>query len=129
MNLLVVAAVLGVMIAVLGLSTAIFSQKLIDKILPEHDALKLYAGIGLLLVLLLARAGMGYIRQLFLLRQSRDFNIRLIDFFYSSLLNLPKAFFDNRKTGELVARMNDTSRIQQTIARVVGDAEIGRAHV
>ena len=124
MNLLVVAAVLGVVIAVLGLSTAIFSQKLIDKILPEHDALKLYAGIGLLLVLLLARAGMGYIRQLFLLRQSRDFNIRLIDFFYSSLLNLPKAFFDNRKTGELVARMNDTSRIQQTIARVVGDAAI-----
>jgi ATP-binding cassette, subfamily C, bacteriocin exporter len=120
----VIAAVLGVVIAVLGLSTAIFSQKLIDKILPSHDALKLYTGIGLLLMLLLARSGMGYIRQLFLLRQSRDFNIRLIDYFYSSLLNLPKSFFDNRKTGELVARMNDTQRIQQTLARVVGDAAI-----
>lgn len=57
MNLLVIAAVLGIVIAVLGLSTAIFSQKLIDKILPSHDALKLYTGIGLLLVLLLARSG------------------------------------------------------------------------
>ena len=123
-NLLVVAGVLGIVIAVLGLSTAIFSQKLIDKILPEHDALKLYTGIGALLLLLLARTGMGYIRQLFLIRQSRDFNIRLIDYFYSALLNLPKSFFDNRKTGELVARMNDTQRIQQTLARVVGDAAI-----
>ena len=124
MNLLVVAGVLGIVMAVLGLSTAIFSQKLIDKILPEHDALKLYIGVGALLLLLLARAGMGYIRQLFLIRQSRDFNIRLIDYFYSALLNLPKSFFDNRKTGELVARMNDTQRIQQTLARVVGDAAI-----
>jgi ATP-binding cassette, subfamily C, bacteriocin exporter len=124
MNLLTIAAVLGVVIAVLGLSTAIFSQKLIDKILPSQDALKLYTGIGLLLVLLLARSGLSYIRQLFLLRQSRDFNIRLIDYFYSALLNLPKSFFDNRKTGELVARMNDTQRIQQTLARVVGDAAI-----
>lgn len=124
LNLLGVAAVLGVIIAVLGLSTAIFSQKLIDKILPEHDATRLYTGVGLLLVLLLARTAVNYIRQLFLLRQSRDFNIRLIDFFYSSLMNLPKAFFDNRKTGELVARMNDTTRIQQTIARIVGDSAI-----
>jgi ATP-binding cassette, subfamily C, bacteriocin exporter len=123
-NLLVIAAVLGIAMAVLSLSTALFSQKLIDKILPEHDALKLYSGIGALLLLLLARSGMGYIRQLFLMRQSRDFNIRLIDYFYSSLLNLPKSFFDNRKTGELVARMNDTQRIQSTLARLVGDAVI-----
>jgi ATP-binding cassette, subfamily C, bacteriocin exporter len=124
MNLLVVAGVLGIVIAVLGLSTAIFSQKLIDKILPEKDSMKLFTGIGALLLLLLARTGMGYIRQLFLNRQSRDFNIRLIDYFYSALLHLPKSFFDNRKTGELVARMNDTQRIQHTLARVVGDAAI-----
>ena len=123
-NLLVVAGIIGIFIAILGLSTALFTQKLIDKILPEKDVLKLYTGIGTLLLLLLARLGMGYIRQLFLIRQSRDFNIRLIDYFYSSLLNLPKSFFDNRKTGELIARMNDTQRIQQTLARVVGDGSI-----
>lgn len=98
-NLLGIAAVLGIVIATLGLSTALFSQKLLDKILPEKDAFKLYSGIGALLLLLLGRLGMGYIRQLFLLRQSRDFNIRLIDYFYSALLNLPKSFFDNRKQG------------------------------
>ena len=123
-DLLIVAAILGILTAILGLSTAIFSQKLIDKILPDHDVVKLYAGIGLLLVLLLLRMGLGYIRQLFLLRQSHDFNIRLIDYFYSSLLHLPKSFFDHRKTGELIARMNDTSRIQQTVSAIVGNVVI-----
>jgi ATP-binding cassette, subfamily C, bacteriocin exporter len=123
-NLLVIAGILGIFIAISGFALAIFSQKLIDKILPEKDMLKLYSGVGLLLLLLFARLAMSYIRQLFLLRQSRDFNVRLIDYFYSTLLNLPKSFFNNRKTGELVARMNDTQRIQQTLARVVGDAAI-----
>jgi ATP-binding cassette subfamily B protein len=43
----------------------------------------------------------------------------LITKFYDNLLRLPKWFFDKYKTGELVARMNDTASIQQTIAYIV----------
>ena len=50
--------------------------------------------------------------------------MRLIDYFYGSLLHLPKLFFDHRKTGELIARMNDTSRIQQTVSALVGNVVI-----
>lgn len=117
-DLLLVSFFIGVFISLLGLSVAIFSQKLIDQILPEKNLARLFAGSGLLLFLLLLRSGIGYIRQLFLLRQTRDFNVRIIRFFYSSLLNLPKPFFDTRKTGELISRMNDTARIQQTVSNV-----------
>jgi ATP-binding cassette subfamily B protein len=106
-------------IALLGLATAIFSQKLLDDILPSGDQLRLLAGAALLLVLLLARSGLSYLRSLFLLRQNRDFNVRIIDHFFGRLLQLPKSFFDHRKTGDLIARMNDTRRIQQTIARII----------
>ncbi|HAT77556.1 MAG TPA: peptidase C39, partial [Flavobacterium sp.] len=48
----------------------------------------------------------------------KDFNSRINNQFYSSLLHLPKPFFDTRKIGELVARLNDTGRIQEVIQTV-----------
>ena len=124
LNLLGIALFIGFIVAILGLATAIFSQKLIDDILPSKDWLRLVTGIALLSVLLFARAGIGYIRELLLLRQSRDFNIRIVDYFYSALINLPKPFFDNRKTGDLIARMNDTQRIQRTISSLISQVMI-----
>lgn len=119
-----VAAAIGLFIAVLGLSTAVFTQKLIDEFLPNQDTLKLFVGLGLLTFLLLARNGLSWIRQLFLIRQSRDFNNRMIQSFYGSLLRLPIPFFHNRKTGDLIARMNDTRRLQSTITYLIGDVII-----
>ncbi|GAB5553639.1 MAG: peptidase domain-containing ABC transporter [Saprospiraceae bacterium] len=119
LNILGLALALGLVMALLGLATAIFSQKLLDDILPSGDQVRLLSGAALLLILLLARSGLGYIRSLFLLRQNRDFNVRIIDHFFGRLLQLPKSFFDHRKTGDLIARMNDTRRIQQTLARII----------
>jgi ATP-binding cassette subfamily B protein len=59
-----------------------------------------------------------------LLRQSFDFNLRIIDRFYGRLLQLPKSFFDNRKTGDLIARMNDTQRIQRAVSNILASVVI-----
>ena len=107
-SILSIAAVLGIGTAALGMGMAIFSQRLIDEILPKKDYFKLNSGIALLLTLLIIKEGLNFVRQHFLLRQSKDFNIRIIDFFYEQLLHLPKPFFDTRKIGDLVARLNDT---------------------
>ena len=114
-EILALALALGVFITILSLSTAIFSQQLIDVILPKRDLFKLFMGVALLTILLVGRSGLSYIRQLFLIRQSRDFNNRIINRFYDSLLKLPVPFFFNRKTGDLIARMNDTGRLQRTV--------------
>lgn len=123
-GILSIATLLGIIISILGISTAVFSQKLIDDILPAKDSERLILGLVLLGILLMARSSVGYIRTLVLLRQSRDFNNRIIRKFYNALLYLPKRFFDTRKTGELIARMNDTGRIQRTISFVLGDTLI-----
>ncbi|WP_338870400.1 peptidase domain-containing ABC transporter [Spirosoma sp. SC4-14] len=122
--LLAIATGLGIITAGLGLSTAIFSQKLIDEILPKHDTQRLILGLGLLTFLLVARAIVGYLRGFLLNRQSRDFNNRIINRFYEALLYLPKSFFDSRKTGELIARLNDTGRIQRSISYLTGTVVI-----
>lgn len=124
LNILGLALALGVFITVLSLSTAIFSQKLIDNIIPQRDLFKLFLGIGFLTILLFARSGLSYIRQLFLIRQSRDFNNRIINYFYDALLNLPVPFFFNRKTGDLIARMNDTRRLQRTVTFLFAEVMI-----
>ena len=123
-KLLAFSVVLGLIIATLGLAMAIFSQRLIDDILPSEDMRRLVAGIILLAFLLFVRVGMDVIRNLFLIRQTYDFNKRIIDKFYSSLLSLPKPFFDTRKTGELVARLNDTQRVQRVLISIVGGTAI-----
>jgi ABC-type bacteriocin/lantibiotic exporter with double-glycine peptidase domain len=122
--LLSVALAMGMVLAVLGLATAIFSQQLLDTILPDKDSSRLFLGAGMLLLLLLARSAVQYLRSLLLLRQSFDFNLRIIDYFYGRLLELPKSFFDNRKTGDLIARMNDTQRIQRAVSNILASVII-----
>nr|WP_199001971.1 peptidase domain-containing ABC transporter [Flavobacterium sp. ASV13] len=114
-KLIWISVLLGVFVAGLGLAMALFSQKLIDDILPSNNINKLISGIILLTILLSARVGISVLRQYFVLQQSKDFNNRINNSFFSSLLQLPKPFFDTRKTGELVARLNDTQRIQNVI--------------
>ncbi|TDO96100.1 peptidase domain-containing ABC transporter [Flavobacterium sp. 245] len=114
-KLLWISILLGVFVAGLGMAMSLFSQKLIDDILPSHNIKKLISGIGLLSILLLARVGIAVLREFFLLQQSKDFNNRINNQFFDSLLHLPKPFFDTRKIGELVARLNDTQRIQSVI--------------
>jgi len=122
--ILVVAFVLGVVIAILGLATALFSQKLIDDLLPSKNYEKIIVGILLFFVLLLARNGLDFLRNIFMYRQTRSMNNRFVDYFFSKILYLPKFFFDSTKTGEIIARMNDSRRIQQTVSYVAGNVLI-----
>jgi ATP-binding cassette subfamily B protein len=124
LNLLSMSLFLGIILAVLSLATAVYSQKLIDVLLPSNDRFKITASICLLLFLFTIQVFFGYLRNLFLIRQTKNYNIRVIHFFYNNLLKLPKTFFDTRKIGDMVARMNDTSRIQRTISKIIGSIVI-----
>lgn len=123
-SVLGISLALGIIITALGISTAIFSQKLIDDILPKENMQKLLLSICLVTVLLLARSGLNYLRGFFMLHQGMAFNNRVIQDFFGNILKLPKSFFDTRKIGELIARMSDTRRIQSVIATLTGSAVI-----
>lgn len=116
--------VVGVVVATLGMVMAVFSQKLVDEVLPSGDVTKLIVGLFLVFILLVAKVLVNALRSKLLITQSKDFNNRIIQSFFSKLLHLPKSFFDTRKTGDMVARLNDTRRIQSVISTVVGDTVI-----
>jgi len=62
--LLSIAATIGVGIAVLGIVMSLFSQRLIDDILPKKNFVKLNLGIALVFLLLSAKEGLSALRQL-----------------------------------------------------------------
>lgn len=119
--LLLIAAAIGIAIAALGLTMAVFSQRLIDEFLPNKLYNKLYTGIGFVFLLLLAKEAVSFIRTQLLLRQSKEFNLRIVKDFFSRLLYLSKPFFDTRKIGELTARLHDTNRIQRVVSQIAGN--------
>jgi ABC-type bacteriocin/lantibiotic exporter with double-glycine peptidase domain len=117
-ELLLTSVFVGILISVLGVVMAVFSQKLLDKILPSGDVRVLVTSAMLVFILLSVRVILSAIRQYMLLSQGKSYNIRIVDGFYNSLLGLPKPFFDSRKTGDMVARLNDTMRIQRVISDI-----------
>lgn len=123
-GLLGASIAVGVVVAALGMVMAVFSQKLVDEVLPSGNMTKLIAGLVLVLFLLVAKVLINALRSKLLITQSKDFNNRIIQSFFSKLLHLPKSFFDTRKTGDMVARLNDTRRIQSVISTIVGDTVI-----
>ncbi|MDR7129064.1 ATP-binding cassette subfamily B protein [Algoriphagus sp. 4150] len=118
--ILVVATVLGGLMAITGLSTAIFSQRLIDDFLPNQAYEKALFGVIALCVLLGFRAVLGYVQGVFMARQGRDLNVRIVSSFIQRILKLPMSYFRGYSTGDLIARMNDSLRIRNTVSLITG---------
>ncbi|MDR1984526.1 MAG: peptidase domain-containing ABC transporter [Prevotellaceae bacterium] len=123
-NILTSSLIIGILLSVLNLATAAATQKLIDNIIPAKNIRTLFLVVGFVLFLLIIGASTSYFRSLFLIKQNRNFNNRIIAYFYKSLIDLPKSFFDTRAIGDMIARLNDTSRIQNFISQLVGNFAI-----
>lgn len=123
-NILLVSIFLGVIISTFMIASAIFSQKLIDQVIPSKDASKLILAVSIFAAVLGIRVLLNFIRGKFLIIQSRDLNNRMIKNFFASIMDLPKSFFDTKKTGDLISRMNDIRRIQVVVSNIVGNVII-----
>jgi ATP-binding cassette subfamily B protein len=93
-KLLIITVILGICSSLLGLSTAVFAQKLIDNIVPKNDTALLIQGVMLFAGLLVLKLVLGYCQSYIGLVHGKRFNLTLIDSFFQKLLFLPKKFFD-----------------------------------
>lgn len=115
-----VSVLLGLITAILGLSTSIFSQKLIDSWLPNGNLKRIAIAMVFLLILLTFRILLSSARGYIMNRQGRDLNVRLMRDFFKKVLRRSLPFFEYRKTGDIVSRMSDVSRIKGVICDIVG---------
>jgi len=97
---------------IIGISTALFLQHIIDNVLPAHDIGEL-SKVGTVMTLLMISAlFIGYCRIVFSLRAGINVDSRIILKYMSHLLKLPLSFFSQRGTGELNSRIGDAMKIR-----------------
>lgn len=122
--ILAISIIFGILLAAINIIMSIFSQLFIDKISPSHNKSLFFQGIVVLSFFLISYVLIAAGRNKLLIEQEKSFNIRIVHSFLRKIFNFPKSFFDNRSTGDMVARLNDTKRIQAVIEILFGEALI-----
>lgn len=99
----------------LGLSTSIYVQKIVDHVLVEGNKNLLNLLSVIMIVLLLAQVFLGTIKTIFILKTGQKIDAQLILGYYKHLLKLPQHFFDTMRVGEIISRVNDAVKIRTFI--------------
>lgn len=109
-------ALFGAMIyTVLGLSTAIYVQKIVDHVFADGNKNLLNLMSVMMLALLAFQVLIGVYKTLFILKTGQKIDARLILGYYKHLLTLPQQFFDTMRVGEIISRINDAVKIRAFI--------------
>jgi len=107
----------------LGLSTAIFVQKITDYVLVDANRNLLNLMSVIMISVLLLQLCIGVVKSVFTLRTGQQIDSYLILGYYKHLLRLPQQFFDTMRIGEIISRVNDAVKIRTFI----NDVSVGLA--
>lgn len=102
-------------IQVVGLTTPIFTQVIVDKVVVHHTQSTLIAiaiGLGMFLVF---NAVMTWLRQYLVLHTGNRVDAVLASEVFSHLFRLPLPYFEHRPTGTTVARLQGVETIREFI--------------
>ncbi|WP_439482191.1 peptidase domain-containing ABC transporter [Cyclobacterium plantarum] len=115
-------SLIGAMIyTILGLSTSIYVQKIIDHVFIGRNTNLLNLLSVAMIVLLFLQITLGVFKTLFVKKVGQRIDARLILGYYKHLLALPQRFFDTMRVGEIISRINDAVKIRAFI----NDVSIG----
>lgn len=113
---IMVQALFGALVyTILGLSSSIYVQKIVDFVLVEGNIRLLNLLSVIMIVLLFFQLILGAIKNLFALKTGQQIDARLILGYYKHLLSLPQRFFDTMRVGEIISRVNDAVKIRAFI--------------
>jgi ABC-type bacteriocin transporter len=109
-------ALLGAAVyTLLGLSTSIYVQKIVDYVIVDGNRNLLNLMSVLMIALLFVQAFVGAAKTLMTLRTGQRIDGELILGYYKHLMRLPQQFFDTMRVGEIISRVNDAVKIRSFI--------------
>lgn len=100
---------------IIGLSTSIYVQKLVDHVFIEGNLNLLNLLSVIMIVLLFLQIFVGAMKSLLTLKTGQKIDAQLILGYYKHLLKLPQQFFDTMRVGEIISRVNDAVKIRAFI--------------
>ncbi len=106
----------SILYTVIGIIGAFYFKFLIDDILPYSLQKTLHVlSIGAI-VLIIFKIVLQIFRSYLLLYLSQKLDIDLLLGYYNHVIKLPMNFFGTRKTGEIVSRFQDASKVRDAIS-------------
>lgn len=98
------------------LSFPFLTQAIVDKGIFRNNLNVIYLILVGECLIIIAKTLTDFIRRWLLLHLSTRINIKLITEFVEKLFHLPMRFFDSRRLGDIIQRMEDNRRIQTFIS-------------
>jgi subfamily B ATP-binding cassette protein HlyB/CyaB len=106
----------SLVLQLIGLTTPLFTQVIIDKVIIHHTQSTLVAvGVGLALFLVFNTV-ITWLRQYFVLHTGNRIDAVLGSQVFRHLLRLPMPYFEHRPTGTLIARLHGVETIREFIS-------------
>jgi len=117
---IITQAIFGAFVyTLIGLSTSIYVQKIVDYVLIDGNRNLLNLMSVIMIGLLIVRIFIGASKSLFVLRTGQAIDAQLILGYYKHLLKLPQQFFDTMRVGEIISRITDAVKIRVFINDVL----------
>ncbi len=117
--ILIQSLVGALLFTILGLSTSIYVQKLVDHVLVDGNKNLLNLMSILMVALILFETYLGSVRSIMMLKLGQMIDARLILNFYRHLLRLPTNFFKTMRFGEIISRVNDAVKVRAFVSDVL----------
>ncbi|SFC67544.1 ATP-binding cassette, subfamily B [Parapedobacter composti] len=109
----------AILYTILGLSTAIFLQKIIDYVIPDGNRNLLnLLGVAMVAILII-KVVLNHAQLLITVKTGQQIDARLMLGYYRHLMKLPQQFFDTMRVGEIISRMNDAVKIRSFVNEVL----------
>ncbi len=97
------------------LSIPIFTNLLVNKILPQNDSKLLFQGLVLVLLVVLGVAAAQYLQTMMMLRIESITDLRLQTAVFDRVMRLPMRFISKYTTGDLASRINSINQLRQLL--------------
>lgn len=108
----------SLLINIFGFLGTFYFKLLIDDILPSNIIFNLHILSGAILLMYLVQSLITYFRAHLILFFSLKIDIKIMLDYYNHVLKLPMDFFETRKSGEILSRFMDSSKIREAFSTV-----------
>lgn len=115
---------LGALITILTLSTALFTESIIDNYIVKKLFIESIQLATIWASLLLVNEMLTYLRTVIVNKQVFGFNVGLLNQYFFRLFRMNTRFFDSKETGDLISRMGDAGVIVETTTAIASQALI-----
>ena len=123
-GVLIEAVFCAILMTLLGITTSYFVQHLVDSVLVRGETRLLNAlGIGMVLVVLF-RTLFSMLRQILLNHIARKIDLGLISGYMRHILALPMNFFEMRRVGEILSRVQDAGKVREAVSGTAATATV-----